>query len=88
MTGLLVTKRISLYRTAEDWELSHTQSPASHQAAREINEAIETAFNDGKSQSAVYKSALAVMQKHSDLGAMDSEPLYQLDRLMEELYGK
>ena len=87
MNGVTITKKVTLHMTAEDWEL-YCHVPGAHDAALHINRAIEAAFNEGVSQKELLAAALAEMRKHRNLGAMDSEPIYHLDKLVEKLYQK
>ncbi len=98
MKGLTVTKQIALSLSADDWELYrsadqwelYTTIPGRaldcELAAHAINKAIEDAFNGHETRIGVEKIALETMRKYSDLGAMDSEPIWVLARILEKLY--
>ena len=77
-----------LHVSAEEWELYTSSYPGGCQvAADEINEAIVEAFNkEDATLSSVMNASLSVMRKHSNLGAMDSEPMWRLERLLAKLF--
>ncbi len=85
MRGLRITKQITVDMSADDWEL-YSSIPEAEEAAYEISKSIERAYNAGGKRSEVEHSAMAVMRKYAELGAVDSEPLYHLRRILDKLY--
>lgn len=85
--GIIMERQVHLNLTADDWEL-YTESKDCTNAANAINEAIETAFNSGADLPTVRKAAWKVMHAYRFYGAEDSEPLWKLDHLLNQLYGR
>lgn len=87
--GMTIERRfqVTLNYTADEWEL-YTSLPGAQAAAGEINDAVEAAVNAGLTRREVEKALEAVMHRHADLGARDSEPQYKLERVLDKIYGK
>ncbi len=81
-------KIVKLDHSADDWQLYTSSCHGCNDAAHEINTAIIDAVNSGLTQMQTCGAALKVMQKYSHLGAMDSEPMYVLDNLLGNLFGR
>ena len=82
-----VTKTVKISLCAEQWQL-FTCSMDCDQAAEHINRSIERSFNQGDSREVCQKKALEAMKMNSKYGAMDSEPLWVLEDLIDFLYQK
>ncbi len=85
MRGLTVTKQIRLDLSADQWEL-YASSYDCSLAAHDLNTAIELAVNAGLSKSAVYDQVMPVFRNYSNLGAMDSEPMYHLEAILDAIF--
>jgi hypothetical protein len=85
MRNVAISRQVQITMSAEDWELY--DGPRADAAAAEINSVIEQAFNvDGKNRSQTMGAAFAAMKRFDELGALDSEPLRHLERLIKELF--
>jgi hypothetical protein len=88
MQNVVISKQATIRLTADQWDLyTNAQTRECAVAADAINLAIEDAFNAGQSRTQVESIALEVMHRYADQGAYDSEPLYMLSRLLDELFG-
>ena len=85
MRNLTVTKQIKVNFTAEQWDL-YTHAKDCTNVANDLNLALELAFNEGLTKSEVYDRVCKVMKVNSEYGAGDSEPLYLLEKTLDELY--
>lgn len=85
MRNLTVTKQIKVNFTAEQWDL-YTYDRDCTNAANDLNLALELAFNEGLTKSEVYDRVCKVMKSNAEYGAADSEPLYLLEKALDELY--
>jgi uncharacterized Fe-S radical SAM superfamily protein PflX len=85
MRNLTVTKQIKVNFTAEQWDL-YTHDRDCNNAANDLNLALELAFNEGLTKSEVYDRVCKVMRANASYGACDSEPLYFLEKALNELY--
>lgn len=83
MSKLKITG-VSLSMTADDWELY--SGPHAEEVAHAINTAFETAVAEGRDRKGVSEATMEVMRKHADDGAIDSEPLWHLDKLLSEVF--
>ena len=81
---LIITTTVTCAMTADDWELYDRHGR--NDAAIELNTTFETLVNDHKQQCDVERGMLAVMRKHVHLGAMDSEPIWHLERMLAEVF--
>lgn len=85
MKNLTVTKQIKVKFTAEQWELyAHTKDCTN--AANDLNLALELAFNEGLTKSEIYDRVYKTMKANSEYGACDSEPLYLLEKTLDNLF--
>ena len=57
-------------------------------AASDLNKTFAGAVNSGKTREEVYKDMMAVMTVYSDTGACDTEPMWLLHDMLEEVFGK
>jgi hypothetical protein len=80
----IINREAVIRMTADDWELY--DRPGRLDAAREINTAIEQAVAKGCARRETEAAALAVMRKHEDLGALDSEGIWHLENILDKLY--
>ena len=88
MQNVIISKHATIRLTADQWDLyTNAQMRECAVAADAINFAIENAFNAGQSRDQVEWAAHQTMQQYADQGAYDSEPLYMLERLLNELFG-
>jgi len=88
MQNVIISKQATIRLTADQWDLyTNAQTRECAVAADAINFAIENAFNAGQSRDQVEWAAHQTMQQYADQGAYDSEPLYMLERLLNELFG-
>jgi len=88
MQNVIISKQATIRLTSDQWDLyTNSQLRECAVAADAINLAIENAFNAGQSRDQVEWAALQTMQQYADQGAYDSEPLYMLERLLNELFG-
>jgi hypothetical protein len=88
MQNAIITKHATIRLTADQWDLhTNAQMRECAVAADAINLAIEDTFNAGQSRDQVEWAALQTMQQYADQGAYDHEPLYMLERLLNELFG-
>jgi hypothetical protein len=85
--GYSFKKIITVNYTADDWEL-FCHEPGANDAAIELNRAVEEAINTSDNDREAYKKALVAFRKHEDLGALDSEPLYNLDLLINKAFSR
>ena len=88
MQNVIISKQATIRLTSDQWDLyTNSQLRECAVAADAINLAIENAFNAGQSRDQVEWAAHQTMQQYADQGAYDSEPLYMLERLLNELFG-
>ena len=85
MRNLTVTKQIKVSFSPEQWELYTYETDCSN-AARELNRALELSFNEGADRREVYKKVSEAMERNAQYGTCDSEPIYFLESVLEELY--
>ena len=88
MKGLKITKKvhIEVSMTAEDWELYCSQ-PESKHAAIALNRCFEECVNNaGCDKKETQKRMMEIMRDWRDLGTMDSEPMFQLQRMLSEVF--
>lgn len=87
-----ITRTISdLSLSAEEWEL-FTYEPAlkrkSEACAKRLNKKFTQLVNEGRTRGEVEQAMHTFMaeQANIDAGAMDTEPRYQLDRLLKKVF--
>ena len=91
MINLEVTRKITVDFTAEQWGLYTHSFPYRETAniARDLNESLEILFNDvNNSKAYVLMQMMNELKRFRKYGAADSEPMYFLERVVNELYGK
>jgi hypothetical protein len=75
---------------AEDWQLYSSSMSATECfiVCNTLNTALKTAVDEsGSTHESVYKAMIKVMNEYSKYGAMDSEPIYFLKDILDEVYG-
>jgi hypothetical protein len=85
MRNLTVTKQIKVNFTAEQWDLFTHEKDCTN-AANDLNLALELAFNEGLTKSEVFDRVYKVMKANAEYGAADSEPIYLLEKALNELF--
>lgn len=85
MTLAILSRKIELTATVDDWELF--DMPGADAAVEHINKTIVEAVGAGDSRSDVYRKAYAVMKQYANLGACDSEPMYYLEDILDKVFG-
>ena len=86
MKGLTITKNIRCDFTPEQWGL-FTFSKDCTDAAKVLNNTIETSYNEGLSYNETYDRTFRIMKTYREYGAFDSEPLYFMEQVLNEIYG-
>jgi hypothetical protein len=81
---IAIKKTITVNLTPGDWQL-YTM-PGDMLAARQLNQALEQLVNSGNDSTATRNSMLLVMEKLSQFGAADSEPIYTLEDVLDAIY--
>ena len=87
MKNILIDRkvRISADFGAEDWELYSNEE--SDDIAEKLNKSLEFYVNNGYTKKEVYDNMMKIMYSHSKAGAADSEPLYFLEKVLNEVSG-
>jgi hypothetical protein len=89
MKHLNMTVQIAPNFSADEWQLYGGEyESASALAALELNAALATAVNAGKTRDEVETIVGAVMDKHSECGACDTEPDEHLFHVLNKVYGR
>ena len=90
MINMEVTRKITVDFTAEQWGLYTNSYPKEcYAAAKDLNESLEVLYNDSRNQKAfVLMTMMNEMKRHRKYGAADSEAMWFLERVVNELYGK
>ena len=87
MNNLKIRKNISVNFTADQWEL-YTESMNCSAAVYTLNEYLEHLVNEGEyDKKTVLNKMMEKMRNFSSYGACDSEPIYFLETVLEEIYG-
>lgn len=85
-----ITRTITdLKLTGEDWELyTFDNEAAADQCAVRLNQRFEELVNAGRTRGEVEQGMLEFMAlpTQANLGAYDSEPRYQLERLLKKVF--
>jgi hypothetical protein len=81
------TRTVSLDYDANRWEL-YADKPGAEAAAKAINAAFCAAVAANDSFAGALRAMDLVMVQYRDFGASDSEPLYHLEKLLEDVYGR
>lgn len=84
------TYHITCDLTAEQWDLYTSEYPEDCRlAALDINRELEECINKRHhTKERTLRDMLVVMDRHQDVGACDSEPLYILEKILDEIYSK
>lgn len=90
MRNLTLRREVNVDFTADQWQLYTASFPAAElaAAAQRLNQSLEAAVNSGADRSTVYSTMQTVMNELSSFGAADSEPIWFLQDVMEEIYGE
>lgn len=81
MKNVTVETKLTINLTAGQWQL-YAGSVGATEAAAYINTGVQQALNDATKPGEAYTRACDVLRQYSRFGAVDSEPLGVLDRLM------
>lgn len=73
--------------TAEDWQL-YTSSMDCVPAANSLNKALKEAVNSGANREDVEKLVNKEMNRLRNFGAIDSEPRWFLEDVLDQIFGK
>ena len=89
MMNLQVTRKIKCDFTAEQWGLyTHPNYKEAYAAAKDLNESLEILFNDpNNSKAYVLMQMMNELKRYRKLGGADSEPMWFLERVVNQLYG-
>ena len=89
MKNLSIRKTLTIQCdfTADQWQLfTHSfEKEEIDLIAMDLNRLLEHKVNTGCDYSNTYKDMFDLMKKYSKYGACDSEPLYFLEDILEEL---
>lgn len=91
MMNLEVTRKIKCDFTAEQWQLYTNSFPYSetNRVAKDLNESLEVLYNDGRNQKAfVLMTMMNELKRFRKYGAADSEAMWFLERVVNQLYGE
>jgi len=87
MENLKVRKNISVNFTGDQWEL-YTESMNCSAAVYTLNEYLEHLVNEGQyDKKTVLNKMFDKMKDFSSYGACDSEPIWFIQKVVEEIYG-
>jgi hypothetical protein len=86
MKNILIDRkvRISADFDVGDWELYSNEE--AEDIAEKLNKSLEFYVNNGYAKKEVYDNMMRIMYSHSKAGAADSEPLFFLERVLNEIY--
>ena len=91
MRNVIVTRKVELALTADDWSLYGDNdghlTDRRIEAAREINKVAEQALNN-HSRTEAYWKIRDVLDKYSKLGAADTEGYAVMHKLLDTVYGE
>lgn len=87
MIGLNMRVHIEPAFTADDWQL-YTASTDCSKVAEKLNYELKIIVNGGNERFQVEKHMHQWMQKFSEYGAYDSEPVWFLKQVLDEIYGE
>ena len=89
MINLEVTRKITVDFTAEQWGLYTSNYKEAYAAAKDLNHSLEVLFNNVDNTKAfVLMQMMNELKRYRKLGGADSEPMWFLERVVNELYGK
>jgi hypothetical protein len=81
--------KISVYLTAEQWQLYTSTYPAECSAiAFALNKTLIEYVNRGETREAVERFMLSAMRHAAEFGANDTEPRAVLDAILNEIFGE
>ena len=91
MRNVIVTRKVELALTADDWDLYGDNdghlTDRRIEAAREINKVAEHALSN-YCRTEAYWEIVEVLDKYSKLGAADSEGYAVMHDLLDTVYGE
>ena len=85
MRNLNMTVKIDPKFSAEDWQL-YTASMKCTRVANSLNKSLKTLVNNGNTREYVYDSMITIMAHYSNYGAYDTEPIWFLDCVLNQVY--
>jgi hypothetical protein len=89
MNNLTITKHIQCSFSNEDWDLYTIDYPWDTQNVADIlNRALEKFVNSGYNKTETIKEMHTLMEKYTEFGTCDSEPMDFLDRVLREVYDR
>jgi|688.fasta_scaffold44857_9 hypothetical protein len=90
MRNLTITKKIKCEFTPNQWELLTNKFDDSElrHVVNDLNEGLEVLFNSGESKAFTLGVMMGELKKFKQYGAYDSEPMYFLERVVNEIYGE
>lgn len=90
MRNLTIKKHIKCEFTPNQWELYTTKYDDAELriVTSDLNESLEILFNSGESKRFALDTMLAELKKNKKYGAYDSEPVYFLQSVLDEIYGE
>lgn len=86
MQGIEIKRRVKLSLSAGEWQL-YSSMPGAKKAARSLNAAVAKAINASADKRSGYQAACQAMVPFADFGAIDSEPRYVLQDIIDKVYG-
>jgi hypothetical protein len=86
MNGLNKSVQIDPKFTWRDWQLY--DMPDVSIVASDLNMTLKRAVNDGKTKLEVNWIMTKLMSVYRGFGATDSEPMYFLERVLNEIFGE
>jgi len=91
MRNVIVTRKVELALTADDWALYGDNeghlTDRRREAAKQINKVAELALNNCN-RAGARQAILEVLDKYSDLGAADTEGHAVMYDLLDTVYGE
>ena len=89
MNNLKITKHIQCSFNNEQWDLYTIDYPWDTQNVADLlNRELENCVNSGYNKNETLKLMHSLMEKYSQFGTCDSEPMYFLDTVLKEVYDK
>ena len=87
MKNVTISRHISLDLSPEDWEL-YTNMKGINGASKFLNLNIADCINHAKSREEALVVSLHFLERMSDYGAMDTEPRYVLQKIINLFFGE
>lgn len=87
MKNVTISKHISLDLSPTDWEL-YTNMKGINGASKFLNLNIADCINHAKSREEAWTSSMHFLDRMSDYGAMDTEPRYVLQKIINLFFGE